>query len=92
MSMTAIAPSFGTALEQPGTAPAATFVAVADQGYPPCDFSGDGRIVGALADGRSAWTCPIFYLAMPSCAVLAFTVTTIRLCRVAVKAVSGTSS
>ncbi|HXH16238.1 MAG TPA: hypothetical protein VNJ10_08920 [Sphingomonas sp.] len=91
MSMTAIAPSYGTALDQPGTAPAATFAA-ADEGYQPCDFSGDGRLVGAIADGRSAWTCPVFYLAMPTCAVLAFTVTMIRMCHAAVKAVGGTSS
>lgn len=44
----------------------------------PCDFSGDGRIVDALAAGRSAWTCPIFYLAIPACALLSVSATVLR--------------
>ena len=43
-----------------------------------CDFSGDGRIVDALATERSAWTCPIFYLAIPACALLTVSATVVR--------------
>lgn len=44
----------------------------------PCDFSGDGRIVDALAAKRSAWTCPVFYLAMPAWALLTLSATVVR--------------
>lgn len=59
--------------------------AISDPGEhaPGCDFGGDGRLVGAIADTRSAWTCPIFYLAIPAYAVLAFAAMTIRLCELA---------
>lgn len=46
-----------------------------------CDFSGDGRIVGAIVADRSAWRCPLFYLTVPITALLFFTVAVIRFCR-----------
>ncbi len=48
-----------------------------------CDFSGDGRIVGATAANRSAWLCPLFYLTVPVAALLFFSVAVVRLYRVA---------
>jgi hypothetical protein len=48
-----------------------------------CDFSGDGRIVGAIAANRSAWLCPLFYLTVPVAALLVFAVAVVRLYRVA---------
>lgn len=47
---------------------------------PLCDFRGDGRVIGALVHPRSAWSCPLFYLAIPAYAVLAFAAAAIRLC------------
>jgi hypothetical protein len=46
-----------------------------------CDFSGDGRIVGAIVADRSAWRCPLFYLTVPVTALLFFTLAVIRFCR-----------
>lgn len=46
-----------------------------------CDFSGDGRIVGAIVADRSAWRCPLFYLTVPVTALLFLTLAVIRFCR-----------
>lgn len=63
----------------PAPAPAAT-VAPSNTPLPPCDFRGDGRLADALAHPRSAWACPLFYLAIPASAVLALAAGAIRLC------------
>ena len=47
---------------------------------PLCDFRGDGRLIDAFVHPRSAWSCPLFYLAIPAYAVLAFAAAAIRLC------------
>ncbi|BCA61595.1 hypothetical protein HMP09_0829 [Sphingomonas sp. HMP9] len=45
---------------------------------PGCDFSGDGRVVGAVVADRSAWHCPLFYLALPASALLVGMVVVVR--------------
>ncbi|RZM30773.1 MAG: hypothetical protein EOP67_36505 [Sphingomonas sp.] len=47
-----------------------------------CDFSGDGRLSGDAAVLRSAWKCPGFYLAVPTCALLMTSVAVIRIFRI----------
>ena len=43
-----------------------------------CDFSGDGRLVGAVVADRSAWHCPLFYLALPASGLLVGIVFVVR--------------
>ncbi len=57
-----------------------------------CDFSGDGRIVGAIVADRSAWRCPLFYLSVPITALLLFTLAVIRFCRITTGIVEDGSS
>ena len=45
---------------------------------PLCDFRGDGRLIDAFVHQRSAWTCPLFYLAIPAYAVLTLAAAAIR--------------
>jgi hypothetical protein len=44
-----------------------------------CDFSADGRVVGAVAEVRSAWLCPLFYIVLPVSVVLVVMVAVLRL-------------
>lgn len=57
-----------------------------------CDFSDDGRLPHAAAEDRSAWTCPGFYLAVPTCALLMTSVAIIRLYRIMATAFAGGGS
>ncbi|MCP8889878.1 hypothetical protein [Sphingomonas faeni] len=77
--MTVIAARYALDVDPP-VAPSA----VSSMGAPDasCDFSGDGRLPRDAAEDRSAWTCPGFYLAMPTCALLMASVAIIRLYRV----------
>jgi hypothetical protein len=44
-----------------------------------CDFSADGRVVGAVAEVRSAWLCRLFYIVLPVSIVLVVMVAVLRL-------------
>ncbi len=61
------------------------WVAAEDQD---CDFSGDGRLVGAVVADRSAWHCPLFYFALPASALLLGTVAVVRFSQAAAGAIS----
>ena len=52
-----------------------------------CDFSDDGRLVDAVVADRSAWLCPLFYLAVPASALLLGMVVVVRFSSAAVRAV-----